>query len=412
MAEKIKHVCCISYFKVVIISVLLGGLAGAAASAGLINYLYGHTAPLIARTDWRQSQAVSGGGHEAISAVVEKTSPAVVSIIISKELSKMETNIRNPFADDPFFRQFFGDDFNLRVPNQKDTGPQEIGGGTGFIVSADGYIVTNKHVVMDTDAEYTVLMNDGSKHTAKVLARDPVNDIAIIKIDGKNLPVISLGDSSQVRLGQSVIAIGNALGEFRNTVSAGIISGLARSLTADGGDFSEQLSGLFQTDAAINSGNSGGPLLDLQGRVIGINTAMANGAQSIGFAIPINDVKAVIEGVQQYGKIIRPFLGVRHIVVTPAIAKKNNLSVDYGALIVRGADQSELAVMPGSPADKAGLVENDIILEVDGQKVTIDTPLAKLIATHKPGDTLSFKIMHRGEIKTISVTLTEYKDTN
>ncbi len=357
--------------------------------------------------------------ESAIVTAVEKVSPAVVSIIVSKDLPAVEQYYSGPFGSD-FFRQFFGDDFNdffgvprNNQPNQQqpdNNGGQktEIGGGSGFIISADGYVVTNKHVVADEEADYTVLMNDESKYEAKVLARDPVSDLAILKIEGDNFPTVELGDSANLKAGQTVIAIGNALGEFRNTVSTGVISGLSRSVTAGGaGIGAEELVGVIQTDASINPGNSGGPLLNIAGQVIGINTAMASQAENIGFAIPINDVKDTIANVQQNGRLVRPWLGVRYVMLNSDIAKANNLSVDYGALIVRGEARTDLAVIPGSPADKAGLAENDIILEVNGQKIDEGNTLAKAIGKFKAGDAITLKVLHQGKEKEIKVTLEE-----
>jgi len=241
------------------------------------------------------------------------------------------------------------------------------------------------------------------------LARDPAHDLAILKIDAQNLPTVELGDSDSIQVGQSAIAIGNALGEFRNTVSVGVISGLARTVTAGGGNFVEDLTNLIQTDASINPGNSGGPLLNIAGQVIGVNTAVAQGAQGIGFAIPINELKQSIDSVKQNGKIVRPWLGVRYVMLNETIAKQNNLSISQGALIVRGDTRTDLAVVPGSPADKAGLVENDIILAVDGK--TLDDKnnnLADIVAAHKPGDEVTLKIWHKGDIKEAKVKLEEY----
>ncbi len=352
----------------------------------------------------------------AVVEAVEKVSPAVVSIIITKDLPIIERYYSSPFGGSDFWQQFFGDDFGdffgFGIPHyrQKGTEKREIGGGTGFIVSADGYIITNRHVVEDEDAEYTVLMNDETKHEAKVVARDPINDIAILKIEGKDLPTVTFGDSSNLKVGQTVIAIGNALGEFRNTVSKGVISGLSRSIVAGGaGIGSEQLFGVIQTDASINPGNSGGPLLNIAGQVIGMNTAMAQGAENIGFAIPVNEIKRVYENVREHGKIVRPWLGVRYVQINKAIAEDNKLEVDYGALIVRGQRPTDLAVIPGSPADKAGLQENDIILEVDGKKITTDYPLSRAIAQHNPGDEITLKVLHKGEEKEVKVKLGEMK---
>lgn len=354
--------------------------------------------------------------ESSIISSVKKVSPAVVSIIVSKDLPVIDS-YNNDFSDD-FLRQFFGDNYEeFFAPSQNGTQKQngamekkEIGGGTGFIVSSDGYIVTNKHVVYDEEAEYTVLMNDETRHEAKVLARDPVTDLAVLKIDGDKFPTVELGDSDALKVGQSVIAIGNALGEFRNTVSTGIVSGLARSVTAGGSGFgSEQLVGVIQTDASINSGNSGGPLLNIAGQVIGINTAMAQNAQNIGFAIPINEVKNTIESVKKDGRIVRPWLGVRYTQIDEAIAKSNKLELNYGALIVRGQNKTDLAVIPGSPADKAGLVENDIILEINDQKVEGENTLLKLVSKFKVGDEVTLKVLHRGEREDVKVKLEEMK---
>jgi serine protease Do len=342
---------------------------------------------------------------------VKKTNPAVVSIIISQEVPKYENCInpdqqqQNPFGD-----LFPGFNFDFNIPQyqlcQNGTEKKEVGGGSGFFVSGDGLIVTNKHVVDQPNAEYTVFTNDGKKHTAKVVARDSVLDIALIKIEGSDFPYLSLGDSDTLEVGQSVIAIGNALGEYRNTVSVGVVSGLARSITAgDASGNSEVLDHVIQTDAAINPGNSGGPLLDLSGEVIGVNVAVAEGGQNIGFALPINSVKGSIESVEQTGKIVRPYLGIRYVAINAEMKDANNLPVDYGVLVKAGATASELAVIPGSPADKAGIVENDIILEVDGVKLDDKANLASIIREKKIGQVINLKILHKGAEKNVSITL-------
>ena len=356
------------------------------------------------------TQIVKVDYETAVENAVQKVSPAVVSIIITKNLPIIEQNMPGFFGSD-FFNEFFGLDIPQNYQNQgQGTQKTEVGGGTGFIVSSDGYIITNKHVAADEQAEYTVLMNDESKHNAKVLSLDPINDIAILKIEGSNFPFVELGDSSNLKVGQSVITIGNALGEFRNTVSTGVISGLARSVTASGQGFgSEDLVGVIQTDASINPGNSGGPLLNLSGQVIGMNTAMAQGAENIGFTIPINEVKAVYESVKKFGRIVRPWLGVRYLQINKTLADQNKLSVDYGVLIVRGQNQTDLAVIPGSPADKAGIVENDIILEINNKKINDQNPLAKAISQLKVGDDVSLKVLSKGKEKTIKVKLEEMK---
>jgi serine protease Do len=346
--------------------------------------------------------------------VVKKNSPAVVSIIASAEVPKYEQCYQHvPAPNVPSDLQQF---FNFDIPSlcQNGTEKKRIGAGSGFIVSADGYIVTNKHVVDDEKAEYTVVLNDeknlGKKLIAKILARDPANDIAVLKIEAKDLPYVGFGDSSKLQVGQTAIAIGYALGQFDNTVTKGVVSGLSRSITAGGlstGNGSEKLTGLIQTDAAINPGNSGGPLLDISGNAIGMDTAMADG-QSVGFAIPINLVKAAFDQVKNNGKIVAPekaFLGVRYIPITADLKNNNKLPYDYGMLVARGDKSTDLAVLPGSPADKAGIVENDIILEADGKKLNETNLLADAISNKKPGDIVELKVFHKGDVKTVKIKL-------
>lgn len=422
--QECKDTKCNKKFLILVLAVsiaassVFGGAMGFWASAphnGQLSDLFGFG--LHSGADVSKEKIITVTEESAVTTAVQKVSPAVVSIIITKNLP----NIRqygSPFGQE-FFREFFGYDFpdffGHEIPesgNQGEDGTEkrEIGGGTGFIISKDGFIVTNKHVVIDSEADYTVLMNDGEKHEAKVLAQDAVNDIAVLKVNADNLPVVELGDSSDLKVGQTVIAIGNALGELRNTVSTGVISGLARSVTAGGsGIGSEQLINVIQTDASINPGNSGGPLLNIAGQVIGVNTAMAQGAQNIGFAIPVNEIKNTIDSVKKFGRIIRPWLGVRYVIANKAIANANKLPVDYGAIIVRGQNQTDLAVIPGSPADQAGLVENDIILEINGQKITEENPLANVIAKFKIGDEIELKISHHGKNKNVKIKLEEMK---
>ncbi len=346
--------------------------------------------------------------ENAVIDAVERASPSVVSIVISKDLPIIEQCPgNNPFGDlPPEFQDLFGKGLDFSVPCQKGTKNQEIGGGSGFIVSENGLIVTNKHVVMDTKAEYTVLTNDGKKYPAKVLARDTVRDLAVIKIEADGLKPAQLGDSDGVKLGQTAIAIGNALGEFRNTVSVGVISGLSRTITAGGvGGFSEKIEGVMQTDAAINQGNSGGPLLNLRGEVIGINTAVASGAQNIGFTVPINQVKRAIQSVKDTGSIKSPYIGVRYITLTEEIAKKQKLSIQEGAL-VRGTEDGP-AVIPESPADKAGVKAEDIITEVNGEKLTTEKTLGSVIQKYNIGETVTLKVYRGKDAMELSVTLKE-----
>ena len=260
--------------------------------------------------------------------VAKKVCPAVITIVISKDLPKVEGFYFFPFGEQKFI-----------VP-KIEKGKKEktkIGGGSGFIVSPDGYIITSNHVVSDRSADYTIILEPKKKYPAKVVSRDPINDIAILKINAKNLPYLGLGDSEKIELGQTVIAVGNALGEFHDTISTGVVSGLSRYITAFSGlnRQAERLRGLIQTDAAINPGNSGGPLVDIEGKVIGINTAMVMGAQNIGFAIPINYAKKDLEEVKKFGKVRRPFLGVKYVILNKKIAEKNKLPINYGALTVR-----------------------------------------------------------------------------
>lgn len=343
---------------------------------------------------------------------VKKANPAVVAITVSKNVPVYERYLErfpSPFED------FFGDDFfgGFSIPQlrQKGTELREVGGGSGFLVSADGYIVTNRHVVSDESAEYAVFTNDGKKYDAKVIARDPALDLAIIKINGSSFPHLTFADSDKLEVGQTVIAIGNALAEFRNTVSVGVVSGLSRSIVASDsfGRNAEALDQLIQTDAGINHGNSGGPLLNLSGEVIGVNVAIAEGAENIGFAISGNSVKNIVESVQKTGKIVRPYLGVRYIEITEEVKEKNKLSVDYGVLVQRGVEVGDLAVIPGSPADKAGIVENDIILEIDGIKLTPEQSLVSIVRSKKVGETVTLKINSKGREKTVTVTLEEMK---
>lgn len=346
---------------------------------------------------------------------VRNVSPAVVSIVISKDVPVLEQYFTNPFGDIPGFL------FQLQVPQvrQKGVEKKEIGGGSGFLVSPDGLVLTNKHVVLDQEAEYTVFTNNGRSYPAKVLAKDPVWDLAVLKIDAEQLvdsqglftlqsfPYAKLGDSDTLEMGQTVIVIGNALGKFQNTISVGVISGLGRTITASGGsNFVETLEDVIQTDAAINKGNSGGPLLNLAGEVIGINTATVLEAQSIGFAIPANKAKRGIEQVKTLGKIVYPSLGVRYVLVDEKIKQLKSLTVDYGALVAKDS-QDQPAVVGGSGAQKAGVTEGDIILEVNNEKITTNNSLAKLIQKYNPKDTVTLKILRGSEEFVLNVTLGE-----
>lgn len=238
---------------------------------------------------------ISRSQDDLLTTAVAKAAPAVVSVVISKDVPLLEVHYENPFGNDPFFR-----DFGIRVPTYRQVGTQkqQVGAGTGFIIRSDGYIISNRHVVDDTEAEYTALLSSGEQKTARVIYRDDTYDLAILKIDGGGHPALSLGNSSSLQLGQTVTAIGNALGEYNNSVSVGIISGLNRTIQArDDRGRVEKLENVIQTDAAINRGNSGGPLLNLSGQVIGVNVAMDRYANDIAFAIPIDTVKPIISRV-------------------------------------------------------------------------------------------------------------------
>lgn len=233
---------------------------------------------------------------ELLTDAVAKITPSVVSIVVSKDVPKLAVEYVNPFGNDPFFKDF---DFRVPVYRQRGTERQKVGAGTGFLVSQNGYILTNRHVVADPQATYTALLSDGAQKVGKIIFRDLQNDIAIMKIDGGNFKAAPLGNSDSLKLGQTVIAIGNALGEYNNSVSVGIISGLERTIEAHDGRQLVKLAGVLQTDAAINPGNSGGPLITLQGAVIGVNVATVIGSSNISFSIPVNTARALVNNYVQ-----------------------------------------------------------------------------------------------------------------
>jgi serine protease Do len=402
---------------VMVISVIFGGITGGVVGVISASWAQRTVWPQIATTfglssQVSQNQTLTQGENGQTNVVIENSatidvvknaSPAVVSIIVTQDLSELYNRTGPFFPFDDLF--FFGDTLN-RPPL---SGKQEVGGGSGFIITTDGMIVTNRHVVDRENAEYTVMLNDGTQYEAKVLARDDLNDIAIMKIEADDLPVLDLGNSDNLNIGQTVIAIGNSLGEYRNTVTKGVVSGINRRVVAgDSAGFSEVIEEAIQTDAAINPGNSGGPLLDLFGKVIGVNTAVSREGQLIGFAIPMNSVKNVIDSVREYGRIVRPFLGVRYILLNQEIAEANGIEdIDYGALIVRGDRATDLAVVPGSPADISGLVENDIILEVNGEKITQEKGLSSILSKYKPDQSVRLKVFHKGDIIEVEASLIE-----
>ena len=332
---------------------------------------------------------------------VKKVGPSVVSIVISKYLPKIKSGYTLPFSSAPLFGNSEGDD-KEKV---------KIGGGSGFIVHSDGLILTNKHVVFDQEAEYVAVTSEGDEYPAKVVSRDPIYDIAVLKIDAKDLPAVKLGNSGKIELGQTVIAIGNALGMFTNTVSKGIISGLSRTISASlgsGGEL-EHLRGVLQTDVAINQGNSGGPLIDLDGEAIGINTAIIFGAQNIGFSIPINWAKKDLEDIMKYGRIIKPYLGLLYVMLNKKLQKTYSLPIDHGALVVRDHDPKSIAIVPDSPADKAGIKENDIVVELDGEILDEHTDLSDMLQKFGVGDTIQMTVLRKEERLKLKAKIEERK---
>lgn len=313
-----------------------------------------------------------------IANVVEKVGPSVVSIVTTSHTVS------------PYY------------------GAQEQdSAGTGIIISKDGYVLTNKHVI-DGASTVQVVTSDGTTYdNVKVLGSDPLNDVAFLKIpDVSNLTPAELGDSSSIRVGQKVVAIGNSLGQYQNTVTSGIISGTGRPISAQSGESVENLTDLIQTDAAINPGNSGGPLLNLAGQVIGINTAIIQDAQGIGFSIPINATKGAMKGVLAGKGVHRAFLGVNYITVTADVAKHYDLPVKEGAYVYGTSDKS--SVVSGSPADKAGIKDKDVITKVGGIDVGDKGDVSSLIAEYAPGDTVQLTILRDGKTMTLNVTLSEY----
>ena len=414
----------------VIISMILGGVAGAVAGTVTWTILSRSTSLLQPATTestatptakvTAQAGLVSEVSEEKQTVkVVQGSLPAVVSVIATQELQNLP---QSQFYNDFFFNPF-GDTPFGQTPQNQDQSPtpqqpekRQVSAGSGFIVDRSGLVITNKHVVSNTKADYSIVLSTGKTYPAEVIDRDSVQDLAILRIkpvseEALDFPTISLGNSESVQIGQTVIAIGNTLGEYQNTVTRGIVSGINRTLTAGGvGIGSELIEGAIQTDAAISSGNSGGPLLNLKGEVIGVNTAVSYEGENIGFALSVDQVKLIIDSVKQYGKIVRPFLGVRYILLNEDVAKKNNMKLTEGALVVRGETREELAVIPGSPADKAGIKENDIILEIDGRKITTEQSLQSLLLHYKSGAKVTIKISRAGEIFEKEVVLVDREE--
>jgi len=370
--------------KVLTILVIALLLAGAFLTGTFFNRLAGE--PLWGSW-WSKKAPVTSITNKIVQEesmiidIAEKTSPAVVTIGISK-LERFSTF--NPF--DPF--SFF--------ETKEQQIEQDI--GTGFIVDPKGLIITNKHVVSDLGAQYRVISADNQTYEVQNIYRDPSNDLAILKIEGQDLPTAELGNSDSLRVGQFALAIGTALGEFRHTVTTGVVSGLGRGIVA-GSSFAgyvEELDNVIQTDAAINSGNSGGPLLNSAGQVIGINVAVAQGAQNIGFAIPINIAKSMLDNFYQTGEFARPFLGIRYSTITKEAAILNE--IPEGAYVVE--------VITGSSAAEAGIQPGDIIIEIAGQKIKDGQEgVAEIVNKKRVGETVTIKIWRERETREIPVRL-------
>lgn len=336
-----------------------------------------------------KQQVVLKNQGDFIGYIVDQVGPSVVSV----ETTGTTT-----------VQGFFG-------PTQQ----EQQGAGTGIILNEDGLIMTNRHVVPEGTTDVRIILADGTEFKdVTVVGRTGSSeslDVAFLKIKdtkGKKLTAAKIGDSSKMKVGDSVVAIGNALGQFQNTVTSGIISGYGRNLQASDGQGTENLENLFQTDAAINPGNSGGPLVNLEGEVVGINTAVASGdAQNLGFSIPINDVVGLIDTVKTTGKLERPYLGVTYQALTSDWAEKFGLSVKRGAYILPPAYMQNNAspIAEGSPAEKAGLRAGDIITKVDDKSVDENSSLSSILNKHKVGDKVTLTVVRDGKDKKIEVTL-------
>ena len=333
--------------------------------------------------------------EEHLISVIAKSSPAVVSITIEAT----STPITSVSIDSKGVQQ----------QNTQDGQLQEVGRGTGFLVSADGMIVTNRHVASDRVSKYTAFLSDGRSFPARVLDIDPANDLALLKIEITGAPFLTLTSNDNPRIGQIVIAIGNALGKYDNTVTEGILSGINRNIepTDDRTNRTESLEDVLQTDAAINAGNSGGPLIDSSGFVIGVNTALESDGQSLGFAIPASEVRKVLTSYARFGAIARPRLGVRYLMITPDLVAQLKLSYKDGAL-VQASDTGEAAVLPNSPAAAAGLRDGDIILEADGKKLAGKLTLTKVVQSKNVGDQLKLKVARGTDVFTVFAPLDAY----
>jgi len=331
--------------------------------------------------------------QEATIRAINKAVPAVVNVMVYEQQTDSTFNVV---------------DGKKKVETKKVL----VGQGTGFLISANGWIISNKHVVDSTKSgkgEYTVVLNDGRKFGAFLIGKDPFNDLAVLRILGDGFTYLSLGTSSDLPVGTTVMAIGNALGKYQNSVTKGIISGLSRNIIAsDKNGQTVVLDNVVQTDAEINQGNSGGPLINLSGQVIGVNVAVDHSGAAIGFAIPSDDVRPIIDSIIKFGRIIRPYLGVRYVMISPELAVEKELPLDKGALLITNED-GDPAVMPGSPAEKAGLKLGDIITEVNGIVLGEHNTLLSITQKNSPGNKLKVKVRRGAVTFETTVTLEEYK---
>lgn len=356
-------------FSVVILG-LLSGFGGSLLYSKLQTPL-----TQLTRGSGQDGNLIVSSEEEDIASVAAKVSPSVVSVVTAVQSRGFDA---------------------------------QQGAGTGIIIRDDGFIMTNKHVISDA-TNVAVVTADGTTYdNVKIVGTDPLNDVAFLKIDGaKNLKAAEIGDSGSIRIGQKVVAIGNALGQYQNTVTSGIISGTGRPVAAQAGETVETLTDLLQTDASINPGNSGGPLVNVAGQVIGINTAIASDAAGIGFAIPINATKGIMNGVLETGKVSRAYIGVNYQTITPEVMKQYNLPVSKGAYVM-GSNESTTAVVKNSPADKAGIKNKDIITKVNDKTVGDKGGVASLIGEYKPGDTIQVTLLRDGKTLEVRVTLASY----
>ncbi len=361
-------------------------------AASALNAKSDHVIPV--RVDDKPIAAINSPLGASYAPIVKRVAPSVVKVLVTERAKNVPAADMSPFLDNPAFREFFGDQFGQQSGRGTIRQPAQEGLGSGVIVSADGYILTNNHVVHGADI-IKVSLNDGRELTAKVVGTDPQTDLAVIKVDAKELPAVTFTDSDKVEVGDRVLAVGNPFG-IGQTVTSGMVSGLGRAtLGLDYEDF-------IQTDAAINPGNSGGALVDADGRLVGINTAIlsrSGGSQGIGFAIPANLARNVMDQLVTSGKVVRGYLGVSIQDVTPALADQFNLETHEGALVAE--------VVPNGPAAKAGLKDGDVIKNFDGKAVTDARHLKLTVATIAPGAKVPAEVLRDGQTVTVDLKIGE-----